>query len=104
PLDYHIPLLNTWSLRLERQLAREWVVSVAYVGNKGTALPVPLQQNPAIYVPGASSVGNTQQRRIYPTNGSIQVADPGGNSEYDAFQVNAEKRFSHGFTVLANYS
>ncbi len=104
PLDYRIPELTVWSLRLERQIGRDWVASVAYVGNKGTYLPINLQQNPAIYVPGASTVANTQDRRIYKTDGSIQYANPGGNSEYNALQLNVEKRFSHGFTILANYA
>ncbi len=85
-------------------MGRDWVASAAYVGNKGTALSLPVQQNPAIYIPGASTVGNTQQRRVYPTNGAISFADPGGNSEYHALQLNLEKRFGHGFTLLTNYS
>jgi hypothetical protein len=104
PLDFHIPLVNTWSLRVERQLGKDWVASVAYVGNKGTYLPIPMQQNPAVYIPGASTVANTQQRRIYPTDGTVQFADPGGNSEYQAFQLSAEKHLSRGLTLLANYS
>jgi hypothetical protein len=104
PKDYRIPELTTWSLRLERQIARDWVASAAYVGNKGTYLPITLQQNPAVYIPGASTVANTQQRRIYPTVGSVSYPNPGGNSEYHALQLNLEKRFSHGLTLLANYS
>jgi len=104
PLDYHIPELFTWSLRVERQIGADWVASAAYVGNKGSAQLIAMQQNAAIYIPGASTVGNTQQRRIYPTNGSIQFADPGGNSAYQALQLNIGKRLSHGFTLLANYT
>jgi hypothetical protein len=104
PKDYRVPELTTWSLRIERQIGKEWVASVAYVGNKGTFLPNNLQQNPAVYIPGASTVANTQQRRIYPTDGAVSYANPGGNSEYHALQLNVEKRFSHGFTLLANYA
>jgi hypothetical protein len=104
PLDYHIPQLIMWSLRVERQIGREWVASVAYIGNKGSALPISMQQNPAIYIPGASTVANTQQRRIYPIHSAITFTDPGGNSQYHAFQLNVEKRFSRGLTLLSNYT
>src|SRR3989441_12352709 len=36
--DFHIPLLTTWNLTLERQFGADWVVRAAYVGNKGTFL------------------------------------------------------------------
>jgi hypothetical protein len=104
PLNYRIPEVTTWSLRIERQIGKDWVASVAYIGNKGTYLPNGLQQNPAIYYPGASAVANTQQRRLYPTIGSVNYANPGANSEYQAVQLNLEKRLSRGFTVLANYA
>jgi hypothetical protein len=104
PGDYHIPSLYTWSVRLERQIGKDWVASAAYVGNKGSANPLTLQQNPAIYLPGASTVANTQSRRIYPTVGPVSYAFPGGNSEYEAVQLNVEKRLSSGFTLIANYT
>jgi hypothetical protein len=98
-------------MRLERQIARDWVVSAAYLGNKGTYLSVGMQENPAIYIPGVnatgqplSTVANTQQRRVYPINGGITRVDSGANSDYTALQLNAEKRFGKGFSVLANYT
>jgi hypothetical protein len=104
PVDYRIPELATWSLRVERQIGKDWVASVAYVANKGSFLPNSLQQNPAIYIPGASTVANTQQRRIFPIDGSVIYTNPGSNSEYQAVQFNIEKRLSRGFTLLANYT
>src|SRR5258705_6488950 len=70
-----------------------------------------MQQNPAIYTAGVnangspvSTVPNTQQRRVYNIHSSIQWTDPGGNSEYHAIQLNVEKRFSHGLSLLSNYT
>ncbi len=101
--DRRIPQMLTYSLRVERQFLRDWVLGVAYVGNKGTYIGASRQENPAVYIPGNSTVGNTQQRRVYPNYGSISRGESGNNSSYHSFQLNVEKRFSHGFSVLSNY-
>ena len=108
--DFQIPLLTSWNLRLERQVGDDLLLSTAYVGNKGTYLGLSMDENFAIYMPGVdgngnplSTVGNTQQRRIYPQHGRIRRRDAGANSQYHAFQLNAEKRFSQGLSFLANY-
>ncbi len=101
--DYRTPQLITWNLRLERQIGNEWVGSVAYMGNKGTYLQLTIEENPAIFGPGAT-VGNTQARRVYRNFSTVRRTDAGGNSHYHALQWNLEKRFSHGFSILTNYT
>ncbi len=101
--DYRIPQLATWSLRIERQIGKDWVASVAYLGNKGTYLQLGTQENPAIFGPGAT-VGNTQARRVYPNFGPVARTDAAANSSFHAFQWNLEKRLSYGLSVLANYT
>ena len=104
PKDFRVPALYTWSLRMERQIGNGWLASAAYVGNKGTYNDITLQQNPAVYKPGASTVANTQARRIYPTVGPVSYAFPGGNSQYQALQIAVEKRFARGLTIMTNYT
>ena len=92
--DYRIPQLATWSLRIERQFGKDWVASVAYLGNKGTYLQHGhAQENPAIFGPGAT-VGNTQARRVYPNFGPVARTDAAANSSFHAFQWNLEKRLT----------
>jgi hypothetical protein len=109
--DFRIAQLATWNIRLERQVAQDAVLSLAYLGNKGTRLSVGPQENFAIFIPGVdengdplSTVGNIQKRRVNPTFSSVNRADSGGNSNYNALQVNFEKRFSNGYSVLTNYT
>jgi len=102
--DYRIPQLISWNLRLERQLGNDWVASLAYLGNKGTFLPITIDENPAIYVPGSSTVGNTQDRRVYRNFSRVRRTDSGANSTYHALQWNVEKRFNSNYSVLANYN
>ncbi len=101
--DYRIPQLITWTARIERQLGKEWVASLAYLGNKGSYLQYTIAENPAIFRPGAT-VGNTQDRRVYPNFGPVSRYDSGGNSSYHSMQWNLEKRFTHGYSILANYT
>jgi hypothetical protein len=106
--NWHMPELATWNLTIERQLARDIVVRAAYAGNKGTYLASGVQgfreQNPAVYIPGQSSAANTQQRRLYPQLGPVGLFSSDNNSHYHSLQLNLEKRFARGFTVLANYT
>ena len=101
--DYRIPQLASWSLRLERQLRGDWVASLAYIGNKGTFLQYTIEENPALFGPGAT-VANTQQRRVYPNFGNVRRTDSGGNSNFHSMQLNLEKRFAKGLSMLTNYT
>ncbi len=106
--DWRMPQLATWNLTLERQFAGDWVGRISYSGNKGTYLASGAlgfrESNPAVYYPGASTSANIQQRRLYPQFGSVGLFSSDNNSHYNAMKLNVEKRFSHGLSVLANYT
>jgi hypothetical protein len=109
PRNYRIPQLITWNLMMERQVAGDWVFRIGYHANKGTyfygnGAGASRPANPAIYVPGQSTVGNTQARRIYQQFSNVGIAETGNNPHYHSMQVNAEKRFGRGLSVLANYT
>jgi hypothetical protein len=106
--DWHMPELATWNINVERQFGTSWVARISYAGNKGTYLASGVlgfnEQNPAIYIPGASTQANTQQRRVNPKFGSVGLFSSYNNSHYNSLRLNAEKRFSHGVSLLANYT
>ncbi|MCI0746954.1 MAG: hypothetical protein L0Y58_16245, partial [Verrucomicrobia subdivision 3 bacterium] len=98
------PYVQQWNLNVQREIVPSYVVTVAYVGTKGTRLPIRRELNPALYRPGAT-VGNTNARRIYsPDYASIISYENVINSTYHALQFTLNKRFSKGFTLLASYS
>jgi hypothetical protein len=106
--DFRTPLLASWNLSLERQIGADWVLRVTYAGNKGSyyfgAAENSREINPAIYVPGASTVANTQARRPYQDYSRIGLYESTNESEYNSVQLNAEKRFGKGLAVLASYT
>jgi len=108
---FRAPQIASWNLTLERQLGANWLVRAAYVGNKGTYLfgdgsqETGLQQvNPAIYIPGQSTVANEQQRRVNPAFSTVAINVSAINSNYNGMQLTVEKRIGYGLSMLANYT
>ncbi len=99
------PYVSSWNLTLERQLRGGWVARTSYAGSKGTALTSGRDFNAPL--PNATAAtSTTNQRRPYASYGLGQVVmmEPSGNSIYNSLQLTGEKRFSKGFTILANYT
>ena len=99
------PYAQNVSFTLEQQIAPHTDLQASYVATLGRRLPIVQQENPAIYIPGQSSVGNEDQRRIYaPTFGSIAAYTTGATSDYHGLQVVLNRRFNHGHTILLAYA
>ena len=113
PINPKSTYVAQWNATYQRQI-KDWVVSVSYLGNKTTHLWMAGEVNPAIYnpAPGASSTSNTQARRrltaLNPTYGpayaSVNTMDDGAVAHYQAVLLSLKHSFSHGFTLLTNYT
>jgi hypothetical protein len=120
PVSGALPYNQQWSLELQQQLPQSTMLSVAYVGSKGTHLlgavdlnqPVPgAYITSGIYGPGANNttVNNVNypllnQIRPYKGYGSINAIVPWFNSNYNALQTQLQKRFKDGSLVDVNYT
>ena len=123
-----------WNFSIQRSLATDMMLQVAYVGNKGTHLPWTGGGGSAgmnMLPPSYSSLGNQLLKLvnnpfygIIPSGPLAQpqvqygqlllpfpawqtVAADGmaiGNSEYQSLQVSYNKRFSRGFSVIGAYT
>ncbi len=104
PVDPNIrtPYTTQWNLTLERAFLKDYVFGVSYVGNRGRKQYATEQVNPALgtYFTAppsypAPTTSNTNSRRL---NRSIALGlaqlVSAGNSQYDAFQANLQKRYS----------
>lgn len=101
--DMITPWMQNWNFVVEQQFGADMLARIAYVGSKGEHLLHSPEVNPALYSPGATAA-NINQRRIYQPLGAIQLGRTDAWSKYHALQLTAQKRYSHGFTVLANYT
>jgi hypothetical protein len=95
--------VQQWNLSVQRELWRKFVVSVGYIGNKGTHLHVSNQINPGIYIPGASTTTNIDSRRPWQGYQTIESIQSTAYSTYNSLQVNWNRRFQGGFTLLGSY-
>jgi hypothetical protein len=73
------------------------------VGSKGTHLLQTAEINPALFGPGATAA-NLNARRPYQPIAGVQLATDTAWSRYHALQTTIQKRWSHGFSILANYT
>jgi hypothetical protein len=113
--DLPLPHTQDWDLNVQRSFGGDLLLEVGYVGTKGTKLPRFIEGNPAIYMPGVSTSGNADQRRLH---SGCTLADPPSScvyssagliagiagSSYNALETSLRKRFSHGVSFLASYT
>jgi hypothetical protein len=113
--DLATPYVHQWSLQVQSEVGKGWLVEAGYAGNAGVKLLNQRQINPAIPQPGANTL-NTNQRRMW-NQGNPQNATFGGavfgtildflsdaNSNYHSFQVSATRRVAHGLSMTHAYS
>ena len=101
--DFTSAYVQQWNLNVQHELPKKIVLTVAYLGNKGSHLHVSQNVNPAVYVPGASTTGNVDSRRLYPGYQIIESIQSTAFSTYNSLQVSWNRRFENGFTFLGSY-
>jgi hypothetical protein len=96
PADNRTPYVQSWHFTVQQELARNMVLDLAYVGNRGAKQLILADFNQARpNQPGENTP--LQQRRPYTDYTFIQDAFSGGNTFYNSFQAKFEKRWSDGF-------
>lgn len=101
--DMRNPYVQSWNLTLEREMKGGFVVRASYAASKGTRLVTIRELNPAVYAPGVTTATTNLRRLFAPGLGSTGIVEPTGNSTFHALQLTLERRFSKGFSILANY-
>ncbi len=90
-------------LDVQNEIARNLVLEAGYIGNVShhlTAADLSIDQVP----PQLVGPGNAQLVRPFPQFSNVTLINPPvGNSSYQGGFVKVERRFSHGFSLLAHY-
>ncbi|HEX9425020.1 MAG TPA: carboxypeptidase-like regulatory domain-containing protein [Pyrinomonadaceae bacterium] len=113
--DFHSPVYDQFSFELQRELSRDMVLRVGYVGTRGRDLFQTIDGNPRLptnnvfistAVPGSAN-NPCRQTVIDPTNctrGVIRLRANRAESDYHSMQVSLDKRLSRGFSAGVHYT
>ena len=104
PRNLKTPYVQSWFLGVQRKLALDTVLDVAYVGNHSVATPIMADYNEAFPQPTPTANLSLQARRPNQAFGPITWYDPAGFSSYNALQVKLERRFSKGLQFLNSFT
>lgn len=105
--DFRAPEYDQFSLEVQRELSRDVVLRVGYVGTKGTHLFQTLDGNPFLAGPTATAtctVTATNTCRVDATRGVIRLRSNAASSIYHSMQVSLEKRLSRNFSAGLHYT
>jgi len=97
--DFRAPYAEQAALQLQRELAKDWALTVGYVGTKGTALYQTVDGNPTWAVNN-----NRGTVKMDGTRGVIRLRANAASSTYHSLQTSLEKRLSASFAMAAHYT
>lgn len=114
PEDSQMPMGQTFSLTIQRQIQNDIVLEFGYAGSRGSSLINQLQANPAILTPAQiatvqttrndGSIPSTQLRRVNPTVGPRVLIATTAQSTYHSGFVSMTKRFTKGLQFTSAYT
>jgi hypothetical protein len=100
PVDLQHTYMQQYNFAIQTQLANDISIEAAYVGNfTSHAQLISVPDN--VPNPGAGAI---QSRRPYPQWGQFYLGLTSGRANYNALQAKVEKRFAHGYQMLASYT
>ena len=108
PSDLKMTRVYQWSFGLQREIIRNLLVDLAYVGNVQNYIFLNIPGN--VPRPGSDPTGTLtlQQRRPYyalsPDLAGFTERFNGGTGHYHSMQLKIERRFAAGFSLLAAYT
>lgn len=99
PYDTPVGKMYQWNLSIQRQLSHNFMAEIAYVGSHGANLSFPVDIN---QVPESQLAPDAP--RPYPQYQSINGNTFNAISNYNALQLQIQKRASFGLSFNANYT
>jgi outer membrane receptor protein involved in Fe transport len=113
--NFQVPEISQYDLILERQIAKNTVVSIAYLGSRGKSLPTFVDQNlmatgavTNFTVVGGPNAGQTftlpQFARTNTAFQQLTQIQSSAKSEYNALVLQANRRLTNGLQFQASYT
>ncbi len=103
PEDYHSSYVQSYYVSVQREIAANMILDVAYVGNRADDVLLFANYNQALPNNAAGSL-SLQSRRPIPEFSDITYSFNGGKSRYNALQLKYEYRMRRGFMFLSSFT
>jgi hypothetical protein len=100
------PYTHEMNFTVEKTLPFGMIGKAAYVGKLEHNLVQMLQENPAVYIPGQSTLANTNQRRILLPGiyASVRQIATNSNGSYHSLEASLSRRFIQGLTFMGSFT
>lgn len=104
--NYRLPRVMNMAFSLQRQIIPNIVVEGAYVGKLSRHLQQTRNINTAVYIPGQSTIANTDSRRRLDNKNfqKIDYQDSGASAAFHSFQMTMRWQGVRGLTLLSSYT
>jgi TonB-dependent receptor-like protein/carboxypeptidase family protein len=111
PLHTNPTTLQQWNVTLQHQ-AGPWLFGASYLGSHTAHVWGGRALNPAVYIPGQSTTGNVNDRRVLVLRnpvenrliGPLSLLTDTGTADYAGMLLSAERRLNGSFSVLTNWT
>ena len=104
PLNFKTESSYEWSLSLQQSAWKNATIEADYVASSSSHLTTSAESNPAVYIPGASTIANTQARRLYPQIGSVNSLLNVLSANYNSLQVVVNQQFAKKLSLKSAYT
>jgi hypothetical protein len=97
--DWKEAYVQQWNVFIERTVGKDMVIKTGYVGHHAVGLARAVYPNK-----GPPAPGDVQSRRPFQNISTLTLRQPSGQSTYNGFEVQGQKRFATGISFLTSYT
>lgn len=94
------PYVQQWSLGVQREIGREFVAELDFVGTHSAHLDVLADLNQPVF----DSTGQVGTTKPFPSFGYIEYQLPAGLAKYNGLEGSLLRRFKDGFSIRVAYT
>lgn len=103
--NYRFADVQQFNLNIQHRFGNDFFIETAYVGGVSHHLYEVHDINSAVYGPGATLANAQSRRTIFPQYyGAMSYINSDANANYNSLQIDAHKRFGHGYALQATYT
>ena len=103
PADYRTSRVDSWHFTIQRELVKDLLFDIGYVGNRSRGLMSLGDFNQAVPNLPGQNIALAQRRPIKGFD-YIQISWGGGFSDYHGLQMKLERRYSGGLYLLNSFT